>query len=112
MLLALDWRNADRFAEEIALRPDSVIIADPAAGAVPAAIRELDVEIIEVPMKALAKDIPAGRPNMVALGLLSHWLGFCSDEAGKLIDEVFGRKGEENRERVPGRVRPRVSRSR
>jgi 2-oxoglutarate ferredoxin oxidoreductase subunit alpha len=26
------------------------------------------------------------------LGLLSHWLGFCSDEAGKLIDEVFGSK--------------------
>ena len=95
LLLALDWSNADRFAEEIALRADSVIIADPAAGAIPAAISELDVEIIEVPMKALAKDIPAGRPNMVALGLLSHWLGFCGDEAGKLIDEVFGSKGEE-----------------
>ncbi len=28
LLLALDWRNADRFAHEIALRSDSVIIAD------------------------------------------------------------------------------------
>ncbi len=95
LLLALDWNNADRFAEEIALRPDSLIIADPAAGDIPEAFQELGVEIIEVPMKALAKDITAGRPNMVALGLLSHWLGFCSDEAGKLIDQVFGRKGEE-----------------
>jgi len=95
LLLALDWRNAERFAGEIALRPDSLIIADPAAGEIPEAIRELGVEIIEVPMTALEKDIPYGRPNMIALGLLSHWLGFCGDEAGKLIDEVFHKKGEE-----------------
>jgi 2-oxoglutarate ferredoxin oxidoreductase subunit alpha len=95
LLVALDWRNADRFAEEIALRPDSLIIADPSAGEIPEAISNLGVEIIEVPMKVLAKDIPAARPNMIALGLLSHWLGFCSDEAGKLIDEVFGKKGKE-----------------
>ena len=95
LLLALDWLNADRFAGEIALRPDSLIISDPAAGVVPASILDLGVEIIEVPMKALAKQIPAGRPNMVALGLLAHWLGFCSDEAGKLIDQVFEQKGGE-----------------
>jgi len=95
LLVALDWRNADRFAEEIALRNDSLIIADPAAGEIPEAIGKLGVEVIEVPMKALAKDIPAARPNMVAFGLLSHWLGFCSDEAGKLIEEVFRGKSEE-----------------
>ena len=95
LLVALDWRNADRFAEEIALRSDSLIIADPAAGEIPEAIGKLGIEVIEVPMKALAKDIPAARPNMVAFGLLSHWLGFCSDEAGKLIEEVFRGKSEE-----------------
>jgi 2-oxoglutarate ferredoxin oxidoreductase subunit alpha len=93
LLLALDWRNADRFADEIALRPDSLIIADPAAGSVPEAIRHLGLEIIEVPMKQRAKDIPYGRPNMVALGLLAHWLGFCSDEAARLIEKIFGGKG-------------------
>jgi len=97
LLLALDWNNADRFAEEIALRPDSLIIADPAAGQVPEAFLALGREIIEVPMKALATDIASGRPNMVALGLLAHWLGFCGDEAGKLIDQTFGRKGDEIR---------------
>lgn len=95
LLLALDWQNAERFADEIALRPDSLIIADPGAGEIPEAIRELGVEIIPVPMNALAKDIPAGRPNMVALGLLSHWLGICPDEAGRLIDHIFHAKGEE-----------------
>jgi 2-oxoglutarate ferredoxin oxidoreductase subunit alpha len=97
LLLALDWNNADRFAEEIALRPDSLIIADPATGEIPASFRALGVEIIEVPMKALTEEIAFGRPNMVALGLLSHWLGFCGDEAGKLIDEIFGKKGEDIR---------------
>jgi 2-oxoglutarate ferredoxin oxidoreductase subunit alpha len=95
LLLALDWRNADRFAEEIRLGPGSLIIADPAAGKVPASVRHLHVDLIEVPMGALAKEIPAGRPNMVALGLLAHWLGFCPDEAGRLIDHVFHAKGEE-----------------
>ena len=94
LLLALDWLNAERFADEIALHPDSLIIADPAAGEVPGVIRELGVEIIPVPMKALAREIPSGRPNMVALGLLSHWLGICPDEAGRLIDHVFHDKGE------------------
>jgi 2-oxoglutarate ferredoxin oxidoreductase subunit alpha len=95
LLVALDWRNAERFAEEISLRSDSLIIADPAAGDIPAAISDLGIEIIEVPMKVLARDIPAGRPNMIALGLLSHWLGFCRDEAGKLIDQVFAKKDAE-----------------
>jgi len=95
LLLALDWLNAERFAGEIQLRPDSLIIADPAAGEIPAVIIDLGVEIIQVPMKALAKEAPGGRPNMVALGLLVHWLGFCDDRAGKLIDRVFSRKGEE-----------------
>jgi 2-oxoglutarate ferredoxin oxidoreductase subunit alpha len=95
LLLALDWRNAERFADEIQLRPDSLIIADPAAGAIPEAIAGLGVEIIEVSMKALAKEAPGGRPNMVALGLLVHWLGFCDDLAGKLIDQVFSGKGQE-----------------
>ena len=93
LLLALDWRNADRFAEEVRLRPDSLIIADPAAGDIPESIQELGVEIISVPMTALAKEVPGGRPNMIALGLLAHWLGFCSDRAGKLIASVFSRKG-------------------
>jgi len=95
LLLALDWRNADRFAEEVMLRPDSLIIADPAAGDVPESIRELGLEIINVPMAALAREIPGGRPNMIALGLLAHWLGFCADRAGKLIERMFARKGDE-----------------
>ena len=91
--VALDWQNADRFADEIALRPDSLIIADPAAGELPEVVRNLRLEVVEVPMKALASEVELGRPNMVALGLLAHWLDFCADEAGWLIEHTFAGKG-------------------
>jgi 2-oxoglutarate ferredoxin oxidoreductase subunit alpha len=94
LLVALDWRNAERFAGEITGHSDSLIIADPASEDVPARIRELGYRIVEVPMKALAGEIEAGRPNMVALGLLCQWLGFSPDEAGRSIDHVFHDKGE------------------
>jgi 2-oxoglutarate ferredoxin oxidoreductase subunit alpha len=94
ILLALDWRNAERFAEEIPLHSGSLVIADPAAGSVPEAIRALGTAVIEVPMTALAKDVPMGRPNMVALGVLAHWLGLCRDAATRLIHETFHAKGE------------------
>ena len=94
LLLALDWQNAERFADEIPLHPASVIIADPAAGAVPAVIRALGTDLIELPMKALAGEIEGGRPNMIALGVLAHWLGYCPDQAAELIEHTFGGKGE------------------
>jgi len=94
LLLALDWQNADRFADEIPLHADSVIIADPAMGAVPAVIRDLGTDLIELPMKSMAGEIEGGRPNMIALGVLAHWLGYCPDQAGELIEHTFGGKGE------------------
>ncbi|MEJ2401849.1 MAG: 2-oxoacid:acceptor oxidoreductase subunit alpha [Xanthomonadales bacterium] len=94
LLLALDWRNAERFADEIPLRSDSVIIADPAMGAVPDVIRDLGTDLIEVPMKSMAGEIDGGRPNMIALGVLAHWLGYCPDQASELIEQNFGGKGE------------------
>ncbi len=94
LLLALDWSNAERFADEIHRREGSFIIADPAAGEVPSIIREAGIEILEIPMKALAGEIPNGRPNMVALGVLAHWLGLSGDSADKLMGKIFSRKGE------------------
>ncbi|MEJ2577255.1 MAG: 2-oxoacid:acceptor oxidoreductase family protein, partial [Gammaproteobacteria bacterium] len=94
LLLALDWQNAERFADEIPLHPASVIIADPAAGAVPEVIQALGTDIIELPMKALAGEVAGGRTNMIALGVLAHWLGYCPDQAGELIQHTFGGKGE------------------
>ncbi len=68
VLLALDWRNMTRFAEELPLDANSLIIRDPAAGDIPAAISASGARVMDVPLKQLAKEIPEGRPNMIGLG--------------------------------------------
>jgi len=95
LLLVLDWLNAERFADEINGREGSFIIADPLAGQVPAMVQESGIRILEIPMKSLAGEVPGGRANMVALGVLAHWLGFGGDSADELIDKLFARKGQE-----------------
>lgn len=94
LLLALDWNNADRFAEEIALRPDSLIVADPAAGEIPPSISELGAQIVEVPIAAMAGEVDGGRANMVSLGVLARWLGLSGDAVEGLVESLFGAKGE------------------
>jgi 2-oxoglutarate ferredoxin oxidoreductase subunit alpha len=71
ILIAIDWVNAERFAAEIPLDEASLIVGDPAQGDVPAAIAESGARYLPLPMKELAKKIPGGRPNMVALGFLA-----------------------------------------
>ena len=95
ILLALDWLNAERFVEDIKLRPDSLIIADPSVGQVPSVYREMGIEVLEMPMKSLAGEVAGGRTNMVAMGLLAHRLGYSGDSAAKLIDHVFSSKDKE-----------------
>jgi 2-oxoglutarate ferredoxin oxidoreductase subunit alpha len=95
LMVSLDWKNAERFVEEISLHSDSLIIADPAAGKVPPAIGELGIAMLDVSMRELAAGVAGGRENMVALGLLACWLGLDGDTAGQLIEQTFSSKGEE-----------------
>jgi 2-oxoglutarate ferredoxin oxidoreductase subunit alpha len=44
-------------------------------------------------MKSMAAEVEGGRPNMIALGVLAHWLGYCPDRASELIEHTFGGKG-------------------
>jgi 2-oxoglutarate ferredoxin oxidoreductase subunit alpha len=43
-------------------------------------------------MKDLAAEVDMGRPNMVAFGVLAHWLGLCRDEAAQLVASTFASK--------------------
>lgn len=94
LLLALDWQNTERFAAEIPLTQLSLIIADPAAGEVPAAINHNGAAVAPMPLKKMASETPKGRANMVALGLLARWLDFDHSAAQRLIASTFGGKGE------------------
>ena len=94
-LLAIDWGNAGRFADEIALDGDSLTLGDPKAGKVPPEIAAMGARHVDVTLTATAKAIAGARPNMVALGVGAHLLGLGEDAIGEVIDHHLAAKGEE-----------------
>jgi len=68
-LVAIDWQNVHRFADEIPLDAGSLIVGDPDQGAPPEGYTRSGAATRELAMKKIAKSIPGSWPNMVALGL-------------------------------------------
>ena len=79
LLLAIDWQNVNRFADEIPLDASSVMIGDPDEGEAPEIFKETGARYVPLPLKKMAKAIPGSWTNMVALGL-----------AGALAEIPFG----------------------
>jgi 2-oxoglutarate ferredoxin oxidoreductase subunit alpha len=75
VLAAIDWQNVARFAAEIPLGPQSVLIGDPALGEPPEVFRKSGARTIAVPLKKLSSEIPGAWPNMIALGVLAGLIG-------------------------------------
>jgi len=95
LLLAIDWLNADRFTAEIPLDGDSLMLGDPTGGDVPAPIAAMGAPLAELPLKELAKAIPGGRPNMVALGAAAAVIGLPEAVVLEVVHTALARKGEE-----------------
>jgi 2-oxoglutarate ferredoxin oxidoreductase subunit alpha len=75
LLLAIDWQNVDRFADEIPLDASSVMIGDPDEGATPEAFKNTGARYVPLSLKKMAKAIPGSWTNMVALGLAGALAG-------------------------------------
>ena len=71
VLAAIDWQNVGRFAAELPLGPESLLIGDPAQGEPPEVFTRSGARYAPVPLKALAAQVSGGWTNMVALGLLA-----------------------------------------
>ncbi|MCU7921081.1 MAG: 2-oxoacid:acceptor oxidoreductase subunit alpha [Candidatus Thiodiazotropha sp. (ex Dulcina madagascariensis)] len=95
LLVALDWLNIERFADEIPLSGKSLILCDPAAGEVPALLRSNGAEIREVPFKVFASGLPEGRLNMVALGAAAVVCGLELSAMEASVRQVLQGKGEQ-----------------
>jgi 2-oxoglutarate/2-oxoacid ferredoxin oxidoreductase subunit alpha len=95
ILLALDFENVQRFAAELPLDVNSLIIADPKAGEVPAAIAAYGARVAHVEMNKLAKSVEGGRISMVALGVVSRLIGLPEDAMIAAVVETVGRKKPE-----------------
>ncbi len=75
ILVALDWLNISRFLDEIPLDDSSLILSDPAGGAVPPEILASGARVVALPLKAMADAVSGGRLNMVALGAAGAMAG-------------------------------------
>lgn len=94
ILVAIDWKNADRFIGAMPVADGGLVIADPEAGSPPRAVLEANCTVVECPIGALAKSIPGGRENMIAVGLVAQLVGLTMDEVMQVVGTKLARKGE------------------
>ncbi|GAB4360122.1 MAG: 2-oxoacid:acceptor oxidoreductase subunit alpha [Gammaproteobacteria bacterium] len=95
LLLAIDWQNVGRFAAEMPLDGDSLVIGDPAMGDAPEEVLAMGARSAELPMQQICKENKGWRPNMLALGAVSALIGLPEEHVFQLIEKKIGRKGEE-----------------
>lgn len=93
ILIAIDWKNANRFVSDMPVSPEGLVVADPKAGAAPKAVVDTGATIESVELGALAKDIPGGRENMIAVGIIAGQIGLPLDALMAVVDEKLARKG-------------------
>ncbi len=94
LLIAIDWKNVQRFSAEMPVRPGGTVIADPALGEVPEIVTRSGAQVKLVPIKELAASVKGGRENMVAAGLAAQLIGLTEDGLAEIIDARIGAKGE------------------
>jgi 2-oxoglutarate ferredoxin oxidoreductase subunit alpha len=95
VLLAIDWKHAERLLADITLDRDSTVVTDPDQDAVPDSLSQSGAKIVELDLKQLADSVEGGRPNMVALGYLAAMTGIPEAAVTQAIDNKLGRKGRE-----------------
>jgi 2-oxoglutarate ferredoxin oxidoreductase subunit alpha len=93
LLIGIDWLNAHRFGAEIEVGPHSLVISDPRGGELPPIVSDSGARVIKIPMKEMAKTIPDGRPNMIALGIAGRLLGLGMERLFALLDRRLSDKG-------------------
>jgi 2-oxoglutarate ferredoxin oxidoreductase subunit alpha len=93
LLISIDWLNAHRFGAEIKIGPESLVISDPRGGDKPPMVTQSGARVVEIPMKDMAKAIPDGRPNMIALGIAGRLLGLSVEQVLAPIEKRLAEKG-------------------
>ncbi|NQU55707.1 MAG: 2-oxoacid:acceptor oxidoreductase subunit alpha [Rhodospirillales bacterium] len=95
ILIAIDWHNIERFASELPLTQDSLVIADPAQGEIPEVIAKSAARILEIPLKDLARKINKGRQNMIAFGAIAALIGLDEDVVDEVMERLLAKRGEQ-----------------
>jgi 2-oxoglutarate ferredoxin oxidoreductase subunit alpha len=91
LLLAVDWQNVNRFADEIPLDSSSVMIGDPDEGDAPEVFKASGARLVPLSLKKMAKAIPGSWTNMVALGLAGALAGIPTPALEAAVRESWKR---------------------
>jgi len=94
LLLALDWQNMHRFADEIPLRAGALLIGDADEGEAPEVFKAQAARAAVLPLKKLAKSMPGSWINMLALGLAGAWAGLPVAALEAALTESWKRSAE------------------
>jgi 2-oxoglutarate ferredoxin oxidoreductase subunit alpha len=94
VLAAIDWQNVNRFASELPLGPDSILVGDPAHGEPPEVFTKGGARYFPVPLKSLASQVQGGWPNMVVLGVLAGLMGLSLEALEAAVKKAM-KKGVE-----------------
>jgi 2-oxoglutarate ferredoxin oxidoreductase subunit alpha len=91
LLLAIDWSNLNRFADEVPLTASSVLVGDPDEGEPPEVFMATGARYVPLQMKKMAKAIPGSWVNMVALGFAGALAGFPKEALEAAVREDWKR---------------------
>ena len=87
VLIAVDWENLHRFADEIPLDSASLMVGDPAQGDPPEVFVKSAARYERLGIKAIAKAIPGSWPNMIVLGVAAGVIGLPRDIVRAVIEK-------------------------
>ena len=93
LLVALDWGNIERFAEEMPLTADSRVASDSGEVELPMVIAAAGAQHVPLPLSETAKSVRGGRANLVALGALARAVGIGDKHVDAAISKRFAQRG-------------------
>lgn len=94
---ALDWRNFDRFEDEIQLTTASQVFYDASRDAypnLPGLVKIVENNRFALPLNTEIKAIKGARANMFALGVLGNVLGLSYSALEKALKQRLAKKGD------------------
>ncbi|MFO1273639.1 MAG: 2-oxoacid:acceptor oxidoreductase subunit alpha [Rubrivivax sp.] len=94
LLLAIDWQNVNRFADEIPLVAGSLAVGDSEGGEMPPVFLAGGAKAHALPLKKMAKAIPGSWINMLALGLAGALAGLPAEALEGAVRRDW-KRGEE-----------------
>jgi 2-oxoglutarate ferredoxin oxidoreductase subunit alpha len=91
VLLAIDWQNVHRFADEIPVHAGGLVVCDADGGEVPEVFAKSGARIVSLPLKKMAKAIPGSWINALALDITGALAGIAAEALEAAVSNGWSR---------------------